>query len=196
MFSGIINNIGIIEYLDLEKKNEMKINSNFKKLIKIGESISCSGICLTVLKKKNKSFWVNISKETVMKTNISKLKLGNKINLEKSLAVGDDISGHLVFGHVDGVSKIEKIETNPESRVLTIRVPNNISKYMVSKCSISLDGISLTVNKVMKNLITINIIPFTWSNTTLVDCKEGDELNTEIDMLARYAFNAVKNLKK
>ena len=196
MFTGIISNVGIIKKIDLKEKNLIEINADFINKIKIGESIACSGICLTVFKKNRNSFFINVSNETIKKTNISNLVVGDKINLERSVQVGDDLSGHMVFGHVDGVSQVINIDTKSDSRILTIKIKKKISRFLISKCSITLDGISLTVNNVQDNLITINIIPHTWNNTSLKKLKVGDLLNTEIDMLARYVFKAIKNLKQ
>jgi riboflavin synthase len=195
MFTGIISNTGVIKKIDLKKKNQFEIESDFINKIKIGESIACSGICLTVFKKNKNCFFVNTSEETLIKTNILDLKVGDAINLEKSIKVGDDISGHMVFGHIDGVSKVIKIDSKTDSNILTIKIKKNISKFLISKCSITLDGVSLTVNNVKDDLITINIIPYTWNNTSLKKVKVGDRLNTEIDMLARYVFKAIENLK-
>ena len=192
MFTGIIKNIGIIKEIDLRKDYFIKINSNFEEKLILGESISCSGICLTVKKIFKKNFWVNVSKETIKKTSLKNLKIGSAINLEKSLKVGDEIGGHLVFGHVDGVSILKKLEKLESAFILTIQVNKNLIKYMTSKCSITLDGISLTVNEVKKHTIKISIIPYTWDNTSLKNVKVGDFLNTEIDMIARYTFRAVE----
>lgn len=195
MFTGIIKNTGIIEELDLKKNFFIKIRSNFKKKIEVGESISCSGVCLTVRKVVKSTFWVDISKETIKKTNIKNYRQGLQLNLERSLKVGDVLGGHLVFGHVDGISKIKSISPSKDSHVLTLWVEDSISKYLISKCSITLDGISLTVNEVKKREIKLSIIPFTWNNTTLQNISVGSEINTEIDMLARYTFKALERLK-
>ena len=195
MFTGIIKNTGIIEELDLKKNFFIKIRSNFKKKIEVGESISCSGVCLTVRKVVKSTFWVDISKETIKKTNIKNYRQGLQLNLERSLKVGDVLGGHLVFGHVDGISKIKSISPSKDSHVLTLLVEDSISKYLISKCSITLDGISLTVNEVKKREIKLSIIPFTWNNTTLQNISVGSEINTEIDMLARYTFKALERLK-
>lgn len=192
MFTGIIKNMGCINNIDFCKDNIVEIKSNFKGMFKLGESISCSGICLTVFKSKGKVFWVNASSETQDKTNMNLWKIGDFINLEKSLKVGDDLGGHLVFGHVDGICKVLKITKIKDSRRLDLEIDKKISKFLTPKCSISLDGISLTVNKVEDNNFSVNIIPYTWDNTSLVNIKKGDILNTEIDMLARYTFAALK----
>ena len=192
MFTGIIKNMGWINKIDFDEDNIIEIKSNFKNKFKLGESISCSGVCLTVFKSRGKVFWVNASKETQDKTNISFWNVGVRINLEKSLRVGDDLGGHLVFGHIDGISKILKISKIKDSRVLTLAIDKKISKFLATKCSISLNGISLTVNNVTGNKFSVNIIPYTWDNTSLATIKKGDILNTEIDMLARYTFAALK----
>tara|TARA_B100000579_G_C22682736_1_gene781107 strand:- start:193 stop:768 length:576 start_codon:yes stop_codon:yes gene_type:complete len=190
MFSGIIREIGEIKYFS-KKKDTLGIRSNLSNLI-LGESISCSGVCLTVSKINNDIFFCNLSKETLEKTNFGMIKEGDKINLEKSLKMGDEISGHLVFGHVDGLSKIKKITDIKNSKIIEFNVPNEIIKFLSPKCSICLDGISLTVNKVKKRIIDVSIIPHTWENTSLKFLNEGSLVNTEVDMLARYVFKALK----
>ena len=190
MFSGIIREIGEIKHFS-KKKDTIGIRSNLSNLI-LGESISCSGVCLTVSKINNDIFFCNLSKETLEKTNFGMMKEGDKINLEKSLKMGDEISGHLVFGHVDGLSKIKKITDIKNSKIIEFNVPNEIIKFLSPKCSICLDGISLTVNKVKKRMIDVSIIPHTWENTSLKFLNEGSLVNTEVDMLARYVFKALK----
>ena len=127
-----------------------------------------------------------------MKTNLYKKKVGDYINLESSLRLGDEINGHLVYGHVDCVGKLKSIEKLNGSRVLSVTLPQKLMNYFAPKCSVSIDGISLTVNYVNKNIIKISIIPFTWENTNLQSCKVGDSFNVEIDMLARYVHKALK----
>ena len=189
MFNGIVKNQGIIEEIDT-KNNFLKIKTNLKKLY-LGESIMCSGICLTVSKKKKNSFCVNISPETIKRTNLKNKKKGDVINLEKSLSMGQDISGHLVFGHVDGLVTLEKIKKVADSRLLTFKTTKKLQKFITEKCSVALDGISLTVNDVLNDIFTVNIIPYTWNNTSLKNVEKGSKLNIEIDMLARYVFRAL-----
>ncbi len=190
MFTGIIKEIGVISSINLKTK-VLEIKSNFKKLV-LGESISCSGICLTVSKIKKDIFQCNLSSETISKTNIKNKKNGDKINLERSLKMGEDISGHLVFGHVDGQARLDKIIIEKGSWDLIFSTSNELNRYLTEKCSISIDGISLTVNKVYKKSFEVSIIPFTWKNTNLNFSKKGDFFNIEIDMLARYVFKALK----
>ncbi|MAI84736.1 MAG: riboflavin synthase [Rickettsiales bacterium] len=195
MFTGIIKNFGSIEKIDSSKSWNIKIKSDFVTDIHLGDSISCSGVCLTVFDIDENSFWVNASVETLNKTNLKFLKIGDLINLEKSMKVGDEIGGHLVYGHVDGLSEVKKIIKSKDSHVIDIEIESALLKFLASKCSITLDGISLTVNSISKNIFSINIIPYTWDNTSLKNVKVGTRLNTEIDMLARYVYKAVENLK-
>ena len=189
MFSGIIQEIGSIECFD--KKNKiLGIKSDFKE-IRLGESICCSGICLTVAKKEKKTFFCNLSNETIGKTNLAIKKVGDEINLERSLKYGDDISGHMVFGHIDCVSVVKKISDVGDSKVITFKTEKEITKFLMKKGSITLDGVSLTINDVIKEKFLVSIIPYTWQMTTIKKIKEGNLLNTEIDAMARYVFRAL-----
>ena len=190
MFTGIIKEIGVIRLINLESK-VLGIESNFKKLV-LGESISCSGVCLTISKIDKDIFYCNLSAETIERTNLKIKNLGDRINLERSLKIGDDLSGHLVFGHIDGQATLEKIITEKGSWILFFSAKNELTRYLTEKCSISIDGISLTVNKVYDKSFEVSIIPFTWKNTNLNFSKKGDLFNIEIDMLARYVFKALK----
>ena len=190
MFSGIITNVGEIIACN-KSESILSIKSSIKK-INLGDSISCSGVCLTIARIKNNIIDFNISSETKNKTNLMYLNVGDSINLEKSLKVGDEINGHFVFGHVDGLSKILSIKHLEDSKVIEFIAEENIIKYLSPKCSVALDGISLTVNNVSEAKFNVSIIPYTWENTSLKKMKEGDFLNTEVDMLARYVFKALK----
>ena len=189
MFTGIIKKIGDIKSWD-KRKRIISIKSNFSKLIS-GESISCSGVCLTVTEFEKDVFHSNLSSETISKTNLKYKKIGDKLNLEKSLKVGDDLSGHLVFGHIDGLSKLEKIKNDKDCWILRFSLSKELIKFLTEKCSISIDGISLTVNNLYKNTFEVSIVPHTWENTILKFSKEGDFFNIEIDMLSRYVFKAL-----
>jgi riboflavin synthase len=190
MFTGIIKGIGVIESWDV-KSRVIEIKSDFNNLI-LGESISCSGVCFTVSKFKNKIFLCNLSSETLEKTNLKTKKKGDKLNLERSLKIGDEISGHLVFGHVDGVGSLINIKKDKDSWILKFSVSSGLLKFLTEKCSISIDGISLTVNNVFEDGFDVSIVPFTWQNTNLSFSNLGDNFNIEIDMLARYVFRALR----
>ena len=198
MFSGIISALGVVKNItyndiysvDIEVK---KINlEDFEKLdnlIKIGCSIACSGVCLTLTGKKNNILTFDVSKETMNKTNLSHWKIGNIVNLERALRVGDEIGGHFVTGHVDTVLEVIKIIEEDGSKILYINLNNKISPYIASKGSITIEGISLTVNDVKNDYFNVNIIPFTWENTNLSNFKVNDFVNIEIDLFSRYLVN-------
>ena len=190
MFSGIIEDIGQVKYLS-KNKEVIAIQTSFSD-IKMGESISCSGVCLTVSKIEENVFFSDLSPETLKKTTLSKLKVGHCINLEKSLKMGQEISGHMVFGHVDGLSKIKSIKKLEDSWLFEFEADKTIMKFLSDKCSIAVDGISLTANNALSKSFKVSIIPHTWENTSLKFNKVGDLMNTEIDMLARYVFKALK----
>jgi len=197
MFSGIIEKIGQVKEFRKEGDYLLKIGTNFKiKEIKKGSSISCNGVCLTVstIKKIGKfiDLSFDVSKETMKCSNFSYLQIGSLINLEKSLRVGDEISGHFVFGHVDGTSKLLNLKKNGHSYELSFEVPKKIKKFIVNKGSIALNGISLTVNQVKNNIFTLNIVSYTWENTNLYLLKKGERINVEVDMLARYVTQNLK----
>ena len=201
MFSGIISALGVVKNIsyndiysvDIEVK---KINlEDFEKsdnLIKIGCSIACSGVCLTLTGKKGNILTFDISKETMSKTNLSNWKIGNVVNLERALRVGDEIGGHFVTGHVDTVLELKKIIEEDGSKILYINLNNKISPYIASKGSITIEGISLTVNDVKNDYFNVNIIPFTWDNTNLSHFKVNDFVNIEVDLLSRYLVNYQK----
>ena len=189
MFTGIIKKVGVIHSWDT-KSRILGIKSKFDSL-SLGESISCSGVCLTVSSLEKDIFFCNLSSETVSKTNFKLKKEGDKLNLEKSLKIGEDLSGHLVFGHVDGIATLNEIKNDKDSWILSFSIPSDLSKYLTNKCSICIDGISLTVNKVDGVNFDVSIVPFTWENTNLKFSDVGDKFNIEIDMLARYVFKAL-----
>lgn len=153
---------------------------------KLGASIACSGCCLTVVEKDAKSFAVDVSAESLSKTTIGTWGEGTKINLEPALKMGDELGGHIVSGHVDGLAVIKAIDKDGDSYRFKIEAPEALSSFIAPKGSITLDGISLTVNEVEGNIFGVNIIPHTLENTTLGLKAVGDSLNIEIDMLARY----------
>ena len=197
MFTGIINSIGTIRKIKKKGDKIFFIETNFKfSDLKVGSSISCSGVCLTIAQKgkKENSRWFRISasKETLSKSNIKYWKEGTMINLEKSLKIGDELSGHLVFGHVDGLSKVLSVKKVGDSLSLVCELLPFLNNYVVNKGSISLNGVSLTINKVNKEDFKVNIVNHTKKHTTFKDIKIGDLLNVEIDMLARYVHESLR----
>ena len=195
MFTGIVSHIGIVNKIshpddwelsvdvinDNNSDNDFNINS-----ITIGASISCSGICLTLKKVLNNTLFFDLSEETRKKTNFSTWKVGTLINLEKSLKVGDELGGHFVYGHVDTTAVIRSIEKINGSYKITLSINRDFLKYFASKGSVSIDGVSLTVNDVDKDFFTVNIVPYTWTHTSFKNYNIGTVVNIEIDILARY----------
>jgi len=194
MFTGIITHLGKVESLSFNKKNDLllKISTNKKisRKLEIGCSIACNGICLTLIEKKLSGakiiFAFQASEETCSKTNLKNWSVGQLINLEFALRFGDELGGHLVSGHVDGVAKITAIKSIKTSHRFTFETKKELMKFITEKGSVTLDGISLTVNEVKKNSFSINAISHTLKNTNLQNAKIGDSINLEIDTIARY----------
>ena len=189
MFTGIVTDIG--EVIDLELRGDLKARIKTRydtKTIDGGASIACDGVCLTVIEIGPDWFDVEISAETVSKTNIglNKWFVGKRINLERALKLGDELGGHIVSGHVDGVAKITHMADEGDSTRITIQAPADLAKFIATKGSVTLNGTSLTVNEVEGDTFGVNLIPHTKQVTTWGDSKTGDALNLEIDTLARY----------
>jgi riboflavin synthase len=189
MFSGIIKTMGMVIEVDNDRGDpRFYIQSDLDlSKVDIGASICHAGCCLTVIEKKNDIYAVDVSAETLSKTTLGQWGQGTAINLEPSLKVGDELGGHIVSGHVDGIAKIISIKPEGDSHRLVIEAPQELAKFIAPKGSVALDGISLTVNEVKDNQFGINIILHTWEVTTLGQCLAGDKLNIEIDLMARYA---------
>ena len=187
MFTGIITDQGIITSIDKTGDWKIRIRTGFNMdTVPIGASIACSGVCLTVVEKDADSFLVQVSQETLDKTAIGSWREGQAINLEQSLKMGDELGGHLVFGHVDGLGEVVSIEQAGDSRHVVVRMPARLKQFAAPKGSIALDGISLTVNNVRDDLIDLMIIPHTWAVTSWGKLETGQKVHIEIDMLARY----------
>ncbi len=188
MFTGLIQDIGTIRAIDKARGDarfEIVTALNLSN-IEIGASICCSGCCLSVTEKTKDSFFVDVSAESLSKTIIGNWKMGTRINLEPSLKLGDEMGGHIVSGHVDTTTKIMDIAPEGGSHRIKLHIPKGLAHLIASKGSVTIDGISLTVNEVEGQYFGVNIIPHTWRHTTLADRKAGDIVNIEIDMLARY----------
>ena len=203
MFTGIVSHIGKVNKISHPNDWELLVdvinynnpdNSFNINSIAIGASISCSGICLTLKKISNNTLFFDVSDETREKTNFSTWKIGSLINLEKSLKVGDELGGHFVYGHVDTTAVLKSIEKINGSYKTIFEINKSFLKYFASKGSVSVDGVSLTVNDVDKNFFTVNIVPYTWLHTSFKNYKIGTIVNIEIDILARYleSLNANK----
>jgi len=201
MFTGIITNLASVESLSQNKSQDLllKISTNKSKIerkLEIGCSIACNGVCLTLIEKKISGkkviFSFQASKETCDKTTLKNWQVGQKINLEFAMRMGDEFGGHMVLGHVDATTKIKAIKQVKDSHKFTFLAPKTLIKFISEKGSVTLDGVSLTVNEVIKNQFSINVIVHTLTNTVFQNAKIGDFVNLEIDAIARYVSKLIK----
>ncbi|MCI5049270.1 MAG: riboflavin synthase [Rickettsiales bacterium] len=188
MFTGIITDSGTLTHVhDEAGAKHLSIQTCYDlDDVAIGASIACNGICLTVTEKSDDNFHATASAETITKTTLGAWRAGDVINLERALRMGDELGGHLVSGHVDGIATIQSIAPIDLSYQLTINAPKALAKFIAPKGSVALNGISLTVNAVEAEHFDVNIIPHTWENTNLQTLNAGDALNIEVDLFARY----------
>ena len=189
MFTGIIREKGKIKEI-LSGKTNVILVIEAKKLLadaKPGDSVAVDGVCLTVTQRRGKQFNVDVMPETLKKTIIEKYRVGQKVNLEKPLKVGDTLDGHFVQGHVDGKGTIKSlIRDKKDGVILTVKFPQELGKYIAMKGSITINGVSLTVMGVTQDTVMVALIPTTLELTNLGGLKKGDEVNLEVDVLARY----------
>ncbi len=187
MFTGIITDIGTIAALEQRGDLKARIACNYEvDSIDIGASIACDGVCLTVIDRAENWFDVEISAESVSKTNLDVWGVGRKVNLERALRVGDELGGHIVSGHVDGVAEIVEMRDEGDSTRYVFRAPPALARFVAPKGSVALNGTSLTVNEVDGATFGVNLIPHTKEVTTWGQSAVGDRINIEIDTLARY----------
>jgi len=198
MFTGIVTDIG--EVVGVEKRGDTRFviaTAYAPESIAVGASIACSGCCLTAIEmSKSKvgrgTFTVEASAETLSKTTLKNWKAGTRINLERALKMGEELGGHIVSGHVDGLGEIISITPEGDSKRFRFKAPEDIARFIAQKGSVTLDGTSFTVNEVEGNQFGVNIIPHTQAVTTWGHARVGDAVNIEIDMLARYVARLVE----
>lgn len=187
MFTGIITDLGRVRHVDHSGETRFTFATAYDtQSIPLGASIACNGCCLTVIETGADWFAVQASAETLSKTTLGTWTEGTPVNFERALAVGDELGGHIVSGHVDGVAEVVDITPDGESRRFRFRAPEDLKRFVAPKGSVALDGVSLTVNEVEGAVFGINIIPHTQSVTTFGTLVPGSRVNMEIDMLARY----------
>ncbi|MBN9464327.1 MAG: riboflavin synthase [Proteobacteria bacterium] len=188
MFTGIVTDIGRVrDVRATERDRRYEIETAWDTAgIDLGASISHAGCCLTVTEKGDGWFAVEVSNETLSKTTLGAWSAGDGVNLERAARLGDEMGGHVVSGHVDGLGRIVSITPEGGSHRIAVEAPAPLHRYIAAKGSITVDGVSLTVNAVEGRIFHLNIIPHTWQVTTLGGLKVGDPVNLEIDMLARY----------
>ncbi len=189
MFTGLIKDVGHVTRIEKNageavltiRSTNLNLNDE-----KIGASIACNGVCLTLTEKNGKDFKVMASAETLAKTTIGSWQINTLVNLEASLRLGDELGGHLVYGHVDAVATCVSVKPENNSWRMIFEIPANLKAFVATKGSVTLDGVSLTVNEVDGARFGVNIIPHTFDHTNFGSMEAGDQVNFEIDMLARY----------
>ncbi len=194
MFTGIIVGTGKVTKIDQQTKNrsaiQMTVNlGKYAKGLKIGQSVAINGVCLSATKISKNNCIFEMIDETTKKTDLGNVKAGSTVNVERSLKVGDRLEGHFVLGHIDGVATITKIEQKPKEVKVWFKIPKNLTKYVVQKGSIALDGISLTVVDAKKSIASVCLIPHTVKITNFKTKEIGDKLNIETDVLGKYILN-------
>jgi len=194
MFTGIIVGTGKVTKLDQKTNNrsaiQMTVNlGKYAKGLKIGQSVAINGVCLSATKISKNNCVFEMIDETTKKTDLGNVKAGSTVNIERSLKVGDRLEGHFVLGHIDGVATITKIEKKPKEVKFWFKIPKKLTKYVVKKGSIALDGISLTVVDAKKDVASVCLIPHTIKVTNFNSKKVGDKLNIETDILGKYIKN-------
>jgi riboflavin synthase len=203
MFTGIVNDLG--ELLEVREKAEglrrLTIGCGYNlDSIDIGASIACSGICLTVVDRGltgNRAFFaVDAAAETLRMTTAGAWRSGTKLNLERALRLGDELGGHMVSGHVDGIAELTARDNLPDMARLTLRAPAELARFIAPKGSVALDGVSLTVNEVEGHTFSVLIIPHTLNVTTFGSLQPGAKMNLEIDLMARYAARLLETLPR
>ena len=193
MFTGIIVGTGKVTKLDQKTKNrsaiQMTVNlGKYAKGLRIGQSVAINGVCLSATKISKNNCIFEMIDETTKKTDLGNVKAGSTVNVERSLKVGDRLEGHFVLGHIDGVATITKIEKKPKEVKIWFKIPKKLTKYVVKKGSIALDGISLTLVDVKKDVASVCLIPHTINVTNFKSKKIGDKLNIETDVLGKYVL--------
>ncbi len=200
MFTGIIQAVCPVRWLEdsaESRERKLAIETPFTNLV-LGESIAINGACLTVSKFDNQIAQFHLSPETISKTSLGSLVVESKVNLERALCAGDSLSGHLVQGHVDGLGTINEIREDGDSWHVTVNLSPELRRYCVDKGSITIDGTSLTINKVDDDsgTIQLQIIPHTWKETIFSEYKTGDSVNVEVDVIAKYVERQCSPYKK
>lgn len=189
MFTGIIETVGQLA----EKRQQggdlrLRISTGIMPLddVKLGDSIATNGVCLTVTGLEEQSFWADVSNETISHSSLDDLSIGSKVNLEKAMLANGRFGGHIVTGHVDAVAKISKISKDARSIRIEVETPQELQRYIAHKGSITIDGVSLTVNSLTASGFVLNIVPHTAEETIIASYKDGSRVNIEVDVIARY----------
>lgn len=193
MFTGIIREIGILGRKETARET-VSLEIECKKIKPLpGDSISVNGVCLTAAKTQKNKFCADVSPETIKRTNLGMLKTGARVNLEPSLKLKDAVSGHFVYGHIDACCQVIFRKKNGNSIDIKVKIPEYLLPFVAPKCSLAINGASITVNSIRSNCFTSTIVPFTQEHTNLGSIRPGDYVNIEIDMIARFLYNFTKS---
>lgn len=194
MFTGLVEGVGEIAAITrMAEGLRVAIAPPFPVAeLALGESVAVAGPCFTVVAVAAKAFQVEVSPETLERTTFSLKKVGERVNLERALKFGDRLGGHLVTGHVDGLGVLKERREGPASLLLRFEMPENLSRYVIEKGSIAVDGVSLTVNTCQGNSFAVNIIPYTARKTTLAQLRVGDRVNLETDLIGKYVARLLR----
>ena len=196
MFTGIINHIGLFKGYR-KGKQEMAVEARtLSSRIEIGESLSVSGVCLSLIKKEKNTLFFNLAPETIERTNLGSLRQGVKLNLELPLTLSSPLSGHLITGHIDSRGKVVKIVQRQGGKRVTVSFPPDLKKYFIPKGSVALNGVSLTIADLRASSFDVELIPITLENSNLGESKRGDDINIECDMLGKYVYNCISQGKR
>lgn len=187
MFTGLVADKGEVLALDMKEDSALiTIKSKLLTDVKIGDSISVNGVCLTVISKTHESFQSDVMVQTLKLSSLGKLKVGDPVNLELAMAANSRMGGHIVQGHVDGIATVKENSSGEKWNKFVIEIPKELTKYVVNQGSITIDGVSLTVGSILKNEVTLWLIPETLAKTNLSDKTSGNQVNVEVDILAKY----------
>ena len=187
MFTGLIRTLGTLKALEGTGDVTVTIETDLPDHdLAMGASVACTGVCLTVVDRGENTFSALVSTESLDKTTFGRARVGDRINLEPSLRLGDALGGHFVFGHVDGLAAVVSITPTEDSHDITLALPQDLLPFVAAKGSLAINGVSLTPNTLVDNQVSLRIIPHTWENTTFSSLSLGDAVNIEVDMLARY----------
>jgi riboflavin synthase len=187
MFTGLVADKGEVLALDIKEESALiTIKSKLLTDVKIGDSISVNGVCLTVISRTNESFQSDVMVQTLKLSSLGNLKVGDPVNLELAMAANSKMGGHIVQGHVDGIATVKENSSGEKWNKFVIEIPKELTKYVVNQGSITIDGVSLTVGSILKNEVTLWLIPETLAKTNLSNKTSGDQVNVEVDILAKY----------
>jgi riboflavin synthase len=198
MFTGLVEGTGKLTKIEPRGKDmRLTVQAAFElDRLELGESVSVDGVCLTVVSWEGSTFTVDVSQETLSRTTLAKRKMGDEVNLERALKLGDRLGGHLVNGHVDGTARVTKLQKRGESWVFQFEIPAELSRYLIEKGSVAVDGVSLTVNRCDDNSFDVNVVAHTAAVTTMRSLAVGDEVNIEVDLIGKYVEKFVRNISK